>query len=122
MSANGSATSAAQARVDAVVGHLPPRLQRLVQGLVDAWPGRVVIRSTASFIRIETFDRAMTIGRVIAWVNEIESNELLLLCLFQNALAERRVEHARENRDDGKAEHGLGCNAPVRGPTTLRED
>lgn len=62
MSANGSATSAAQARVDAVVGHLPPRLQRLVQGLVDAWPGRVVIRSTASFIRIETFDRAMTIA------------------------------------------------------------
>jgi membrane protein len=62
MSANGSATSAAQARVDAVVGHLPPRLQRLVQGLVDAWPGRVVIRSTASFIRIETFDRSMTIA------------------------------------------------------------
>ena len=62
MSANGSATSAAQARVDAVVGHLPPRLQRLVQGLVDAWPGRVIIRSTASFIRIETFDRSMTIA------------------------------------------------------------
>jgi hypothetical protein len=75
----------------------------------------------AAAIRI-VIGRAMTIGRVIAWVNEIESNELLLLSLFQNALAERRIEHARENRDDGKAEHGLGCNAPVRGPTTLRED
>jgi membrane protein len=62
MSADGSTAGAAQARVNDVVGRLPPRLQRLVGGLVDAWPGRVLIRSTASFIRIETFDRSMTIA------------------------------------------------------------
>jgi membrane protein len=62
MGAEGSAADAAQARVDSVVGHLPPRLQRVVGGLVDAWPGRVLIRSTGSFIRIETFDRSMTIA------------------------------------------------------------
>jgi membrane protein len=62
MGAEGSAADAAQARVDSVVGHLPPRLQRIVAGLADAWPGRVLIRSTATFIRIETFDRSMTIA------------------------------------------------------------
>lgn len=41
---------------------LPPRFQRLLESLLAQWPGRVGIRILAVSIRIELFDRSMTIA------------------------------------------------------------
>ena len=46
----------------AVLAHLPPRLGRVVEWLLSRWPGRVAIRGAATSIRIELFDRSMTIA------------------------------------------------------------
>jgi membrane protein len=47
---------------DTALSHLPPRMQGVVEWLLSRWPGRIAIRSTASFIRLELFDRSMTIA------------------------------------------------------------
>ena len=44
------------------LAHLPPRLQGAVEWMLSRWPGRIAIRGAATFIRIELFDRAMTIA------------------------------------------------------------
>ena len=54
--------AAARARVQAAVDRLPARLQRPVTRLLDRWPGRIVLQGTAGLVRIEVFDRAMTIA------------------------------------------------------------
>ncbi len=48
--------------VDTVSRHLPPRLGAWVEAAVSRWPGRVLTASTTSFVRIELFDRSMTIA------------------------------------------------------------
>ena len=58
----GSAEAAARAAAEAALGRLPPRLRRSVARLLSRWPGRIVFRSAASCIRIEIFDRSMTIA------------------------------------------------------------
>ncbi len=52
----------ARARVEAVLTHLPAGLQRRVSWLLDRWLGRVGLQWTAGLIRVEVFDRAMTIA------------------------------------------------------------
>jgi membrane protein len=52
----------ARVRVEAVLTHLPSGLQRRVSWLLDRWLGRVGLQWTAGLIRIEVFDRAMTIA------------------------------------------------------------
>jgi membrane protein len=55
----GPAETAGQARgADSPLDRLPPRLRRLA----SRWPGRVAIRSTETALRIDVFDRAMTIA------------------------------------------------------------
>jgi membrane protein len=58
----GSAEAAARAAAEAALRRLPPRLRRSVARLLSRWPGRIVFRSAASCVRIEIFDRSMTIA------------------------------------------------------------
>ena len=51
-----------EAAVQAALRRLPPRLRRSVAQLLSQWPGRIALRSAASCIRIEIFDRSMTIA------------------------------------------------------------
>lgn len=41
---------------------LPPRLHRSLVWLAKQWPGRVAIRAAGQFVRLEVFDRSMTIA------------------------------------------------------------
>jgi membrane protein len=45
-----------------VLERMPLRVQRVVARMLDRWPGRVALASAASCIRIEVFDRSMTIA------------------------------------------------------------
>ena len=55
-------SESARATYEKGLAHLPPRLQRLVEWLLSRWPGRIAIRTAATSIRIELFDRSMTIA------------------------------------------------------------
>ena len=57
-----SAEAAAMARAVVALGWLPPRLSRPAAKLLSQWPGRILIKSAAAFMRIEMFDRSMTIA------------------------------------------------------------
>ena len=57
-----SAEEAARAAAEAALSRLPPSLQRLVRWLLSRWPGRIAIQSMAACIRIEVFDRSMTVA------------------------------------------------------------
>ena len=52
----------ARARVAEVLTHLPAGLRRKVEWLLARWPGRVGLQWTAGLIRIEIFDRSMTVA------------------------------------------------------------
>ena len=62
MAADLSAPGGAKAATEAVLHRLPPWLQRWVNTALDAWPGRILVNTIASFVRIETFDRSMTLA------------------------------------------------------------
>ena len=47
---------------NAALSHLPPWLRGVVEWLLSRWPGRIAIRTAATSIRIELFDRSMTIA------------------------------------------------------------
>jgi membrane protein len=55
-------SESARATYEKGLAHLPPRLQRVVEWLLSRWPGRIAIRTAATSIRIELFDRSMTIA------------------------------------------------------------
>ena len=55
-------TPSARATYEKGLAHLPPRLQRGVEWALSRWPGRIAIRTAATCIRIELFDRSMTIA------------------------------------------------------------
>ena len=57
--ATGSAT---YVHVDAAVERLPGWLQRPVAWGLSRWPGRIFLATTASFIKLEIFDRSMSIA------------------------------------------------------------
>ncbi len=48
--------------IDATLARLPGPLERLATRMLDQWPGRVIIGTAQSCIRIELFDRSMTIA------------------------------------------------------------
>ena len=54
--------AAGEAALAEVLQRMPLRVQRVLVRLLDRWPGRVALRSAASCIRIEVFDRSMTIA------------------------------------------------------------
>ena len=54
--------SAIEAKAKAALHRLPPWLQHLSAWLLSRWPGRVVTRGLESFVRLDMFDRSMTIA------------------------------------------------------------
>ncbi len=58
----GTAESLARDRADAALSRVPSRLRQPVTWLLSRWPGRIVIQSAAGGIRIDIFDRSMTIA------------------------------------------------------------
>ncbi|WP_107771453.1 YihY/virulence factor BrkB family protein [Nocardioides sediminis] len=54
--------TAGEAALAEVLERMPLRVQRVLVRLLHRWPGRVALRSAASCIRIEVFDRSMTIA------------------------------------------------------------
>ena len=59
---DGLSEAAALARAQAALSRLPPWLQRWLVWLLSRWPGRVVIRGVRAFVRLDMFDRSMTIA------------------------------------------------------------
>ena len=57
-----SPEAATAADVEAALGRLPPRLRRWVAWLLSRYPGRILLGTAATCIRIELFDRSMTIA------------------------------------------------------------
>jgi len=58
----GSEGTATDTAAQAAFSRLPPGLQRLLSRLRSRWPGRIVVASVGSFLRLEMFDRSMTIA------------------------------------------------------------
>src|SRR5262245_5893191 len=48
--------------IDSMLDRMSPRVMKLVKPFLTRWPGRVGLRSAAATIRIEIFDRSMTIA------------------------------------------------------------
>jgi len=51
-----------RASAEAAIGRLPPRLGRVLTRLLSSWPGRIVIHGVTAFVRLDMFDRSMTIA------------------------------------------------------------
>jgi membrane protein len=58
----GTPETVATTRGDAALGRLPPRLRPLVTWIMSRWIGRILTHSAAAGIRIDIFDRSMTIA------------------------------------------------------------
>jgi len=54
--------TAADARVEAALGRLPDWMQRMFAWLLARWPGRILIHGVKAFVRLDMFDRSMTIA------------------------------------------------------------
>lgn len=54
--------TAGEAALAEVLDRMPLRVQRVAARLLHRWPGRVALATAASCIRIEVFDRSMTIA------------------------------------------------------------
>ncbi len=48
--------------IESVAGHLPRGAQDKIDWALSQWPGRLLTRATSGFVRIEVFDRSMTIA------------------------------------------------------------
>jgi membrane protein len=57
-----SSEAAMLAAAEGILRRLPPRLQHLLTRLFTGWVGRVVLQGIREFIRLEMFDRSMTIA------------------------------------------------------------
>jgi len=62
MPASSSPEAVTAANVEAALGRLPPRLRRGVAWLLSRYLGRILLGTAATCIRIELFDRSMTIA------------------------------------------------------------
>src|SRR5690242_8386712 len=47
---------------EAAVARLPPRVRGVAERLMRRWAGRFVVRTAASVVRVELFDRSMAIA------------------------------------------------------------
>lgn len=57
-----STAAASRARAEAALHRLPPRLEQVLSRLLSSWPGRIVIHAVVAFVRLDMFDRSMTIA------------------------------------------------------------
>ena len=58
----GSAEAEAKARAEAALTRLPPRLRQAVVWLLSRWPGRIAVAGARVSLRVDIFDRSMTIA------------------------------------------------------------
>jgi membrane protein len=77
-----------QARAEAALGRLPPRLQSVLRRLMNGWLGRITRHSIWAFVRLQMFDRSMTIAAQFftsvfptlilftTWANSRDANRL----------------------------------------------
>ena len=56
------AEAAARAAASRALRRLPPWLRRALEWLLSRWPGRIVIHGVGAFVRLDMFDRSMTIA------------------------------------------------------------
>lgn len=80
-------------RIDAGLERVPPRLRGVARWVLGRWPGRILTRSTAGFIRIEIFDRAMTIAA------QVFSSVLPILILIATWLGRTAASDSAEAVD-----------------------
>jgi membrane protein len=57
-----TAQGATEARAEAALERLPPRLSDASHWLLARWPGRILVHTAAACMRVDLFDRAMTIA------------------------------------------------------------
>jgi membrane protein len=57
-----TAPGATEARAEAALDRLPPQLRDASEWLLARWPGRILIHTAAACMRVDMFDRAMTIA------------------------------------------------------------
>ena len=57
-----SAAAVAAAEAEAALDRLPPRLRRWLAWLLSRYPGRILLSTGTTCVRIEIFDRSMTIA------------------------------------------------------------
>ena len=86
-----SAEADAEARAQAALTRLPPKLRDALAWLFSRWPGRILVRSAETCGRIQVFDRAMTIAaQFFTSVFPI----LILLATWTHARDVKRVSDA----------------------------
>jgi len=59
---DGSGSTTAPTTTHAALSRLPPGLQRMLVRLRSLWLGRILVESVGKFVRLEMFDRSMTIA------------------------------------------------------------
>ena len=57
-----SSEAATRAMIESAIRRLPPWLQRVLTRLFNGWLGRVVLHGGQTFVRLDMFDRSMTIA------------------------------------------------------------
>ena len=57
-----SAEGEAKARAEAALNRLPPRLRAAIAWLLSRWPGRIAVAGARVSLRVDIFDRSMTIA------------------------------------------------------------
>jgi len=72
---------------------LPPRLQRPATRLLDGWPGRIALSTAESCVRIEIFDRSMTIAA------QFFTSVFPILILFASWVGDVRTDTIAEALD-----------------------
>ncbi len=77
---------------EVVLSRLPARGRRAVEWALSRWPGRILTRTTAASIRVELFDRSMTIAAQL-----FTSVFPILIALA--SIAPGRADQAREVMD-----------------------
>jgi uncharacterized BrkB/YihY/UPF0761 family membrane protein len=89
----GSGQSAALTRVENQLHHLPDWLQRMLRWLLSRWLGRVVINGLGAFVRLDMFDRSMTIAA------QFFTSVFPILILFMTWADSRDAHHLADALD-----------------------
>jgi membrane protein len=80
------AEAAARQAASAALRRLPPWLQPALEWLLARWPGRIVIHAVRAFVRLDMFDRSMTIAA------QFFTAVFPILILFTNWAASRDAD------------------------------
>ena len=84
---HGPAEAAIDAGVDAALRRLPPWLQPVLGWLLSRWLGRVAINGLREFVRLDMFDRSITIAA------QFFSSSVIPILILLMTWASRRDTH-----------------------------